>query len=141
MRKLNLGSGRNKHKDCINIDINPNTEPDIVRDIEKGLPFEDNSVDEVIAEHFLEHVKDIQPVMFEILRVLKPGGFFKAVVPIGKGLTNSPFHKTLFDEKSWIFFTDWNVPEDSGYDFKLVEEGVRGNELTKELWFTLSAVK
>lgn len=139
--KINLGSGRRKVEGYINIDINPNTKPDIVRNIEKGLPFSDNTVDEIITEHFLEHVNDIQFVMYEIWRVLKPGCLVKVIVPIGKGLTNSPQHKTFFDEKSWLFFTEWNFPEDTGYDFKLVELESFGVGIEEELRFTLEVIK
>ncbi len=141
MKKLNLGSGRNKIEGYINIDINPNSNPDIVRDIEKGLPFDDKSIDEIVVIHFLEHVNDIHFVMCEIWRVLKSGCQVKVNVPIRKGLTNSPVHKTLFDEKSWIFFTDWNIKEDTGYEFKLINEEIVGEGLEEELHFILEAIK
>ena len=41
--KLNIGCGKNKLKGFINLDISPNVAPDIVRDIERGLPFGDNT--------------------------------------------------------------------------------------------------
>jgi len=121
-KRLNLGSGRKRYSGYINIDANPKSNPDIVRDLEKGLPFDDNSIDEIYSEHFLEHVNpdELHFVMYEIWRVLKPGCFASIIVPIGIGWRNSPEHKTHFEENSWIFFTDWNRQEDTGYKFKLV---------------------
>ena len=141
LKKLNLGSGRKKLDGYINIDINSNSSPNIVRDIEKGLPFGDSSVDEVFSEHFLEHISDIDFVMFEIWRVLKTGCLVKTIVPINKGLFNSPYHKTFFCEKSWLFFTSWNIKEDSGYDFKFISSKVVGSGFEEELHFTLEVVK
>jgi predicted SAM-dependent methyltransferase len=126
MRLINLGCGRKKYEGYINIDANPNAQPDILRDIEKGLPFDDNSVDYIISEHFLEHVNpdNLHFVMREIWRVLKFGCHAQIKVPIGKGWTHSPEHKTHFEDTSWVFFTIWNRFEDTGYKFKLTSAQV-----------------
>lgn len=39
-----------------------------------GIPFEDNSFDIVIANHILFYMTDVESVLSEIKRVLKPGG-------------------------------------------------------------------
>lgn len=52
-------------------------------DLTKGLPFEDNSVEGVLASHFLEHL-DLQEAwkfVAECYRVLKTGGVMVASVP------------------------------------------------------------
>ena len=105
------------------------------------MPFSDNTIDEILSEHTLEHVTpdQIHFVMFEFWRVLKKGGRLKVVVPIGKGLTNSPEHKCMFDYKSWIFFTDWNLREP--YKYKLISEDIVGIDITEELHFELEAIK
>lgn len=79
--KINLGSGTKPLKGYLNVDMDPALHPDVVCDADKGLPFKDNSVDEVYSEHFLEHVKDIMFVIAEIKRVLKKGGKFHSRVP------------------------------------------------------------
>jgi len=74
MRKLNLGSGdrkRLKEEGWINIDISDECNPDIVRDIERGLPFDSDSVDEVYASHVIEHLDDVFFFMREVWRVCK----------------------------------------------------------------------
>jgi predicted SAM-dependent methyltransferase len=139
--KLHLGCGFKHYQDMINIDGDYRCRPDIVRDIERGLPFADNSVDYILTEHTLEHVNHdmIHFVMFEIWRVLKHKGQVEIVVPIGKGWTNSPEHKTPFDYRSELFFTVWNLREP--YKFNLVFKEIRGEDITEELHFILEALK
>lgn len=55
----------------------------LVHDLSRGLPFESNSVDVVYHSHMLEHLdRAIVPgFLAEVLRVLKPGGIQRVVVP------------------------------------------------------------
>lgn len=108
---VNLGSGTTVAPGWINIDNSPNarlakipgvrrilnrigmlsnahlavTWPDnlIVRDIRKPLPFGDGSVDYVYSSHTLEHLSREQTagVLREVLRVLRPGGVVRIVLP------------------------------------------------------------
>lgn len=59
--------------------------PDGVRygDIRKGLPLADGSADGVYASHVLEHLTltDCAIALRNTLRLLKPGGLFRLVVP------------------------------------------------------------
>jgi len=87
---LNLGSGtRIIRKDVINVDFYPFMNVDIVADIGK-LPFADNSIDAVICESVLEHVKDPLAIVSEIKRVLKPGGLVYVTAPFIAGFHSSP---------------------------------------------------
>jgi len=55
----------------------------VVHDLRRGIPPEDNSVDAVYHSHTLEHIDrdDVPGFMAEILRVLKPAGIHRIVVP------------------------------------------------------------
>lgn len=55
----------------------------VVHDLRKGIPAETGSVDVVYHSHTLEHIdRDGVPGFFaEILRVLRPGGIHRIVVP------------------------------------------------------------
>lgn len=55
----------------------------MVHDLSKGIPFDTDSVDAAYHSHTLEHLdRDIAQVMLkEVLRVLKPGGVHRIVVP------------------------------------------------------------
>lgn len=78
---INLGSG-NKIIDSsiINLDIHKYNNVDIVGDIE-NLPFKDKSVDGIIIEETIEHLKDPLKAFKEMYRILKPGGILCVVVP------------------------------------------------------------
>jgi predicted SAM-dependent methyltransferase len=54
--KLHLGCGRDYKPGWINCDISSDVKPDKVVDLEKKLPFKNNSVDMILANHVLEHV-------------------------------------------------------------------------------------
>ena len=71
---IDIGCGRKKQKGCIGIDVSGDTDADIVTNLDKGIPLDDNSCERVYANHFLEHVKDFLFFMGEIHRVLKPCG-------------------------------------------------------------------
>ncbi|MFC1701021.1 methyltransferase domain-containing protein [Patescibacteria group bacterium] len=87
---INLGSGvRRVRDDVINIDFYPFSSVDILADI-CHLPFKDNSVDAVVNEFVLEHVKNPQIVIKEIYRVLKPGGLIYISVPFLISFHSSP---------------------------------------------------
>lgn len=55
------------------------------------LPFKNNSFDLVTSLHVIEHIKHEQVTTFisEILRVLKPGGFFIIITPNRRRLTSA----------------------------------------------------
>ena len=62
----------------------PSIDPEvIVHDLRKGIPAPDDSVDAVYHSHVLEHIdREIAPVFLrECLRVLRPGGVLRVVVP------------------------------------------------------------
>lgn len=78
--KLNLGCGDKKREGFTNVDICG--DPDVRCDLSKfPWPFENQSVDEVFSEHFLEHVQDFEKIIYEIHRILKPGGVMHFKVP------------------------------------------------------------
>lgn len=79
---VELGCGPNKVPGRIGVDMLDLPGVDIVADLSKGLQFlPDASVDEMYSESFFEHVPDLQLLVSEIARVLKPGGFNWLFVP------------------------------------------------------------
>jgi predicted SAM-dependent methyltransferase len=61
-----------------------------------NLPFEDNSYDIIFCNHVLEHIPDDTKAMYELYRVLKPGGM--AVFQIPQDLTRA----TTFSDDSIV---------------------------------------
>lgn len=81
--KINLGAGNSKIPDFINIDYDEKSNPDYCLDIEKDkLPFEDNSVECVVAHHILEHLGEgYFHCLQELYRVCKNGAVIDIRVP------------------------------------------------------------
>ena len=84
--KLDIGCGKEKKEGYIGIDIDPESQADIIASA-MDLPFEDGSVDEVYSSHLVEHFspEDAEKFFSEIYRVLRPGG--RAEVKIDKDWT------------------------------------------------------
>lgn len=82
-KKLNIGCGHKPLPGWINIDRDPPDDaPDIMRvDVGQGLPFEDNSFNEIFLDNVIEHIYDIPGLMAEIHRVLAVGGVCNIVTP------------------------------------------------------------
>lgn len=97
--RLNLGCGSRLKAGYINLD-KVDYGQEVVRDILRGLPFDDERFDEVVAEHFLEHIASGEELFFvisEICRVLKPDGVFTFIVPDARGLYGFyPDHKSYW---------------------------------------------
>jgi len=79
--KLNLGCGNQKLKGYVNCDKIKEVNPDKVVDLEKKLPFKDNSVAEVVLTHVIEHVTNLIQLMEEIYRICKNKAIIKIRTP------------------------------------------------------------
>lgn len=80
---VDLGCGKDKVKGAIGIDINMDSDADIIADIitDPIIPLESSSVDRVTAKQFFEHIENPFPVLKEISRILKDGGELFIEVP------------------------------------------------------------
>lgn len=83
---LNVGCGTDYKDGWINIDNNSDNninKLDLNWDLRYPLPFEDNSVDFIFNEHFIEHltVEEGQVAIKDSMRVLKPGGVLRIATP------------------------------------------------------------
>jgi predicted SAM-dependent methyltransferase len=79
---VDLGCGNSKVKGRIGIDKIDLPTVDIVADVEEGLPFfPDSSVDEIHSRSFFEHVSNLEGLIREIVRILKPSGTCHVFVP------------------------------------------------------------
>lgn len=82
MIKLNLGCGNDIKEGYINYDYKPiNDKVKIINLNNNELPYDNNSVDEIILSHILEHLDYPHIFLFEAHRVLKKGGVLKINVP------------------------------------------------------------
>lgn len=129
MIKLNLGCGYNHLKDFINIDKYPQNKPDLLFDLEchLPLPFDGNTVDEVFGSHIIEHIKNIDGLMFELWRVCQKGAKCLFITPYASSddAFESSGHVRYLNENSWMYF-DNQVNTHIGYhgveyNFKTLE--------------------
>jgi predicted SAM-dependent methyltransferase len=115
MLNLDIGGGNNIPKDTkeeqwIGIDLASDDPRCIIRDLKRGLPFENNSFGMVRAHNVLEHIpqEDYIFVWNEIHRVLKPEGYFDISVPNWKhpASVQDPTHVRFFAPESFQYFCD-----------------------------------
>ena len=104
--KINIGGGPNKMDGFLNIDRLPLPEVDIVADLGKGIPFKNDSVDEVLALSVLEHLDDTCFVMEEIYRVCAKDAKITITVPYLKSTAafKDPTHRRFFSERTFEYF-------------------------------------
>lgn len=83
------------------------------RDILRGLPFGDDTADEILADNVLEHIApgpDSIFAMNECYRVLKPGGLLTIIVPDARSEAGwqDPTHLRAFVPRSALYWTTCN---------------------------------
>ena len=81
--KINIGSGGTKIEGFVTCDYDPLANPDYLFDLEKDrFPFDDNSVEVVVAHHVLEHLGEgYFHCLKELYRVCKHGAMIDVRVP------------------------------------------------------------
>ncbi|MBI4438749.1 methyltransferase domain-containing protein [Candidatus Woesearchaeota archaeon] len=107
--RLNLGCGEKPMKGYLNVDVVKWPGVDMVLDIEKTpWPFPENHFEEVRAENVLEHVHNLDAVMAETERVLKPDGVFSIIVPHFHShlAFTDPYHVRFFAPETFNYYCD-----------------------------------
>ena len=84
--KLNLGCGTKRLEGWINVDSMATFDPDVVWDLETfPWPWDDNSVDEILLAHVLEHLGEQRDVYLRIIqelyRICRHGAIIRILVP------------------------------------------------------------
>jgi len=100
---LNVGAGEKDIEGAIPLDY---PEYDFDKD---EIPYVDNSVDQIHAYHFLEHLHNPVWMLLEFQRVLKVGGHVNIVVPYYNAqiMAHDLDHKHSFCEDTWkILFSN-----------------------------------
>lgn len=112
--RLDLGCGQNctvgpDGKKFTGVDFVKCDGVDIVHDLTKfPYPFEDNSVDEIVSNHFVEHLtgEDFMKHLDECWRILKPSGKMRLVHPycFSERAFQDPTHKTFIPAARYLYF-------------------------------------
>lgn len=113
--RLELGGGATHQEGFTSIDLMPYTDNTIVHNLENGLPdsIKDNSVVEIHADNFLEHIQNVVDVMNDCHRVITDDGLFVIKVPKAGTVADfkDPTHKTHFLKETFQYF-DIDVAEE-----------------------------
>jgi len=107
-RILDIGCGNNKTESAVGIDINPDTEADIIHNLNHfPYPFNDNEFDVVVCKQILEHLDDVGKVMDEIYRISRKSAKVIIEVPHFSCYYafGDPEHKHFFSYFSTNFLT------------------------------------
>lgn len=107
--KLNLGCGMRPKPGFFGVDLVEMDGVDVVADLNEGLPdLPDNSVDEIMTQHVLEHVQNFMPLMRELHRVVRPGGTIRITVPHYSNVFgfSDPTHVRFFGLYTMYYFVD-----------------------------------
>ncbi len=114
---LDVGCGNKKRPGSIGIDSNPDTQADMIHDLNRfPYPFENDSFDRIYVTHCIEHLNDVVKVMEELHRIAKPGARVTIDAPYfsGQDAFSDPTHKHFFTSRSFDYFTG-DFPEFSFY--------------------------
>jgi predicted SAM-dependent methyltransferase len=138
--KINLGCGSDYREGFVNVDKQGKC--DVVWDLEKTpLPFEDNSVEYVLAKHILEHITNLLPLLNDLHRICKNGAIIHIEVPLydNPNFWDNPTHVRPFTE--WTF--DFICNKEDNIDvksFRLRNKSVFGS-VNRVLVVDLEVVK
>jgi len=110
---LHLGCSSRCPEGHFGIDIEDLPGVDLVWDLTKGIPADDNVFDEIIAKDVLEHIpqgKLCIQLMEDIYRTLVPGGVVHIEVPStdggGIGAFGHPYHVSWWSKTTLKYYLD-----------------------------------
>lgn len=110
-KKLNVGCGRDILPEWINLDYAALRGIDVVYDLERcaeiPMPFEDDSIDEFLLSHVIEHIRNSMPMMQELHRIAKPGALARIRLPHGASddAWEDPTHVRSYFQQSFGYFS------------------------------------
>lgn len=105
--RLDIACGQMKTDGYFGVDIANEKGVDMVYDLEKfPWPFPDNSVDEAVCNHYIEHTRDIIKFMDEIYRILAPGARITIRAPYYNSMRawQDPTHTREISESTFLYY-------------------------------------
>ncbi len=116
---LHIGCGNSKLPGAIGVDMLKMPAVDVVHDLDVyPWPFEDNSIDGLVAHSVMEHVTNIVSFFDEVSRISKQGARVVIEVPYFRCVDSftDPTHKHFFTSASLDYFLE-NKNSLSGYGY------------------------
>ncbi len=127
-KTLDIGCGRKKQPGSIGLDHIKLPGVNVVADLNGKLPFKDEQFEVVCADQVLEHVKDLIGLVYEVHRVLRPGGVFLVHCPYFRSnwAHIDPTHVRSFTINSMDYFVKGTFCYN---DYRFREEGFNEIEI------------
>ncbi len=169
MKELLIGCGNNRDKkvtgswttsvweNLVTLDMDPEAKPDVVHDLNAlPYPFADDEFDEIHAYEVLEHCgrqgdyKFFFAQFHEFWRILKPGGYLVATVPMWDSpwAWGDPGHTRVIPKESLIFLDQREYSQIGSTSMTDYRAEWKGNflgfaftESDHQLGFILKAIK
>ena len=121
-------------EEYVKLDVKSADGVDIVYGIGTPLPFKTECADEIICIHVLEHIRDLEPVLKELHRILKPGGKIRIWVPhcfspVAFGAVN---HVRYFTYETFLMF---DKRHSQAYEFDFHFEFVSSRMQVFRRWY------
>jgi SAM-dependent methyltransferase len=107
--KLNLGCSDALMPGYENVDIAP-IPGAWQADLRAPWPWDDNSIEHIVARDIIEHLPDKIHTMNEMWRVLRPRGTVEIQVPTtdGTGAFQDPTHVSFWNRRSFLYYEAGN---------------------------------
>ncbi len=106
--RLNLGCGRDRRADCLNVDVLAEVGPDLVLDLDRHpYPLPRRHFTHIYAKDVVEHLADVPRFMEEVHELLVPGGTLEITTPhfsCANSFTD-PTHRRHLGLYSFDYFT------------------------------------
>jgi SAM-dependent methyltransferase len=105
--KINIACGQQRQEGFIGIDKVKTEVTDIIQDLETyPWPLEDDSVDEIVCSHYIEHTKDLIKFVDEMYRIMKKGAKATIVAPYYASMRaiQDPTHVRSICEATFLYF-------------------------------------
>lgn len=81
-KRLNLGCGRQKRPDCLNLDVQAEVEPELLWDLDRRpYPLPRSWFEQIYALDVIEHVGSVKDFLEEVHEILAPGGNLEITTP------------------------------------------------------------
>jgi SAM-dependent methyltransferase len=113
-QQLNLGCGRRRRPDCLNVDVRAEVEPDMAFDLNcRPYPLPRGHFQHIYANDVVEHLADVKDFVEEVHELLAPGGILEITTPhfsSGNSFAD-PTHRHHLGYFSFDYFTggsSWN---------------------------------
>ena len=107
--KINIACGQQRQEGFIGIDKVKTEATDIVQDLETfPWPLENDSVDEILVSHYIEHTKDLIKFVDEMHRIMKKGAKATIVAPNYANMRaiQDPTHLRSICEATFLYFNE-----------------------------------